>query len=205
MTTPPDIQIPDGIVTDKTFSPVFIRCPLTKLSSIIAIDQEQDPATWAEEWQMLQQFFWALNPTNPIEAVLAARVVDANYRGMEISKRAAQPDLLDEKFLRLHTSVNAAARALSAALSWLEKRQQHGSPAEPEPISVPLFTPALPAPTTSPLNGFANNRAAPGSPPRRRRARTQVRTAQSLTGDDLVSSTPGLRPMQLGIHLPHAG
>ena len=161
MTTAPDIQIPTTTVTDdNSFSPVFIRRLLTKLSGIIAIDQEQDPAAWAEEWHMLQQFFWALKPTNPVEAVLAARVVDAHHRGMEISRRAAQPDLSDEKFHRLHTSANAAARALSAALSRLEKRQHQASPAEPEPLPVPLFNPTLPVRAASPLNGSANNRAA---------------------------------------------
>ncbi len=157
MPTAPNIRIPDGIVTgEDTFSPVFIRRLLTKLSGIIAIDQEQDPDTWAEEWQMLQHFFWALKPTNPVEAVLATHVVDTHHRGMELSKRAAQPDLSDEKALRLHTSANAAARAFSAALNRLEKRQQQAAPAEPEPTAVPLFNTALPAPSTSPLNGFAN-------------------------------------------------
>ncbi len=160
MLTTPDIHIPDGIVTDPgILSPVFIRRLLANLSAIIAIDQEQDPATWAEEWQMLEQFFWALKPTNPIEAVLAAHVVDTHHRGMEISKRAAQPGLSDDKALRLHTSANAARRALLATLHRLEKRQQQGAPAEPEPIAVPFFTTALSAPTTPPTNGSANRAA----------------------------------------------
>jgi hypothetical protein len=173
MTTTPDIKIPTTTVTDdNSFSPVFIRRLLAKLSGIIAIDQEQDPAAWAEEWHMLQQFFWALKPTNPVDAVLAARVVDAHHRGMEISRRAAQPDLSDEKFHRLHTSANAAARALSR----LEKRQHQASPAEPEPLPVPLFSPTLPVRAASPLNGSANNRAA------RRAAAALARKSPRLTG-----------------------
>jgi len=157
MAITPDIHIPDTIA--GALSPTFIRRLLINLSGIIAIDPDQDPAAWAEEWQMLQQLFWALKPSNEVEAALAAHAVDAHYRGMEISKRAAKHGLSDETALRLHTSVNAAKRAFVAALSCLEKRQQRRAPAAPEPIAVPMFNAALPAPATRPLNGFANRAA----------------------------------------------
>jgi hypothetical protein len=161
MPTTPDIHIPDSIVISAdTFSFVFIRRLLTKLSDIITVDPQQDPAAWAEEWQMLQEFFWALKPTNPVEAVLAAHIVGTQHSGMELTKRAALPGLSNETVHRLRTSATAAGRALLTTLHRLEKRQQQGARAEPEPIAVPLFDAARPtAAPPSPLNGFANRAA----------------------------------------------
>lgn len=161
MPTTPDIRIPDTIVISAdTFSSAFIRRLLTRLSDIITIDPEQDPTGWAEEWQMLQEFFWALKPTNPVEAVLAARIVDTHNSGMELTRRAAQPGLSNETVQRLRTSATAAGRALLTTLHRLEKRQQQGAHAEPEPVPVPLFGAARPTATpTPPLNGFGNRAA----------------------------------------------
>ena len=49
---------------------------------------------------------------------------------------------------------------LLTILHRLERRQQQGAAAEPNPIPVPLFSPAQPAAApTPPLNGFPNRAA----------------------------------------------
>jgi len=176
MSTTPDIRIPATVVTNAdTFSPVFIRRLLIKLSGIITIDQQQHPTAWAEEWQALQEFFWSLKPTTPVEAVLAARIVDLQHSGMEMTLRAARPGLSDDKVLRLRTCANAASRALLTTLHRLEMRQRQGAPAEPQPIPLPLFGTAPRTPAAPPTNGFPNRAA-------RRAAAALARKSPSLNG-----------------------
>ena len=161
MTTHPEpntearVPVPDPASPDN-FSPVFIKRLLNKLSGVISVDAEQDPVTWAEEWQAAQELFWSLQPANAIEAVLAARAVDAHYRGLALSARAAQPGLSDDKALRLNTGINAAARTFDSALNRLEKWRRREPAAEPAPLPLPLFTAPPAASVAPPVTAFAN-------------------------------------------------
>lgn len=172
MSTTPDIHIPDSIVISAdTFSLVFIRRLLTKLSGIITIDPEQDPTAWAEEWQMLEELFWALKPTNPVEAVLAAHFVNTQHSGMELIARAAQPGLSDETVRRPRTGAHAAGRAAPhhPAPPGKAPAARRRRRTEPNPGAALQPRPARRRPDTT---------AQRLSQPRRRRARAQVRVGR---------------------------
>lgn len=104
--------------------------------------------------------FDALQPRDAVDAMLAARMLAAHYAEMDGYARATQPDLDDEKVIRLRANAMAASRSFNAALRVLEKRRAPATPKRAE-VRQP-GTPVLPA------QAVPQPQAAPGVDPRER-------------------------------------
>jgi len=140
-----NLQTPDS-TTDNTpadepepgLSRIFLRCLLQALAATIPAGTGPASATaeaWAEQWDAARELFDAMQPRNPIEAVLAARAVAAHHASMDMYARAAVPGTTDEKALRLCASAAAASRSFDTALRMLEKRQAKPRDAAGKPAS----------------------------------------------------------------------
>ena len=114
-------------------SRIFIKSLLQSLSGTLPASAGADPEAWAEQWEAARELFYALRPRDPVEAVLAARVVTAHHAMMDMNARAALPGATDEKVLRLRASAAAASRSFDVAMRTLEKRQKPAA----EPATQP--------------------------------------------------------------------
>ena len=81
----------------------------------------------------------ALEPRDPAEAMLAARMIAAHHASMDAFQRAAQPEVSVADSIRLRNSAVAAGRSFDAALRLLDKRK--APPPEPR-LNVPRQTAA---------------------------------------------------------------
>src|SRR5208283_553714 len=87
---------------------------------------------------------FSMQPSNPLEAVLAARAVTCQLRSLDMSARVARPGISDEKAMRLNASACAAERSFDAALRAMEKLRRKAAadrpaakPAQVRPAHAP--------------------------------------------------------------------
>ncbi len=132
----------------------------------------------------------ALAPRDPLQAVLAARIVGAHYLAMDYFRRAARDDLPIDLHHRTVAKAVALCRIIDRAMRDLANRQ--GIPVL-RPAARPALPPAArpqPAPNTA-------QAAAPPQPPvpesrherrRRERAERHLAAAQRRLGRDTTAA-----------------
>jgi hypothetical protein len=149
-----DMQTPDFETADPTaaqpgrsLSRVSMRCLLRILSTTLPANAGDNAEIAAEKWELARELFFAMEPTNAIEAVLAARAVAAQFATMDLYARAAQPGTTDEKMLRLRGKAIAESRSFDVALRELDKR--HAQAAKAAKAAADALRPG-PAPAERP-------------------------------------------------------
>jgi len=116
-------------------SRIFLKRLLKKLAATLAVDAQEDPEEFAEEWEAARELFFSLQPRTPLEAVLAARAVAACNANMDMYGRAAAPGASTEQAQRIRASATAAARSFDTAIRTLKKEQ--GAQDKPAPRRAP--------------------------------------------------------------------
>jgi hypothetical protein len=92
----------------------------------------------------------SLRPRNPVEAMLAARIIAAHNAGMECFRRAAIPDTADAMALRLHSKAISLANLAVRLHRELQKLQVEVS-AYPVPAGMAEAEAELAPPPAKPV------------------------------------------------------
>jgi len=119
-------------------------------------------------------FLAALAPRDPVQAMLAARVVGAHFMAMEYFRRAARDELPIEVNLRTVGKAVALCRLIERTMRDLAQRQGIPvlRPATARPASLPAARP-LPAPEAAQASTPSQPPAPEGRHERRRRERAE--------------------------------
>ncbi len=148
--------------------PATIADMLRATVAALPLDPDASPEELDTQRQAALLAVMALSPRDPMEAMLAVRIVSAHHAAMECFRRAARHDIDDNAALRLHgkaiSLANLAMRTLrelrkcqAAPAAWpaaelpqaaAEPPQAAEPPAEKEPSAAkpPLPHPASAAP-----------------------------------------------------------
>jgi hypothetical protein len=151
----------------------FLALLLDPLAKMVP-GKGDDAATHSTRRDLARVLFDAFEPRNAIEAVLAARAVAAHHASMDAYTRAAEPDISDEKCIRLRNSAIAVSRSFDAALRTLEKLRKE---------------PSQPRVEAARVEGRVTNGAAPLARPQQTALPTPL---------DLPPQIPALRPKDAG-------
>jgi hypothetical protein len=148
----PDIETVEPPTTGacNQLSRVALRCLLRILSTTLPVNGGDSAEIAAEKWELARELFFAMEPTNAIEAMLAARAVAAQFATLDLYARAAQSGTADDKMLRLRAKAIAESRSSDAALRELDKRHAQAAKAaiaaekasRPRPERQPVVRPA---------------------------------------------------------------
>ena len=157
-----DMQTPDFETAEPTaagpgsqISPVMLRCLLRILSTTLPGNGGDNPELAADKWEMAREVFFAMEPRNPVEAVLAARAVAAQFATLDLYARAAVSGTSDEKAMRLRAKAKAESRTFDTSLGEIERRHAQArkdaavrdvAPRRPMPEPLPPRPPGRPAP-----------------------------------------------------------
>jgi hypothetical protein len=127
----PDIETaePPTAGACSRISRVALRCLLRILSTTLPVNSGDSAEIAAEKWELARELFFAMEPTNAIEAMLAARAVAAQFATLDLYARAAQSGMPDDKMLRLRAKAIAESRSSDAALRELDKRHAQAAKA----------------------------------------------------------------------------
>jgi hypothetical protein len=124
-----DMQIPDIETAEpptagasSQISRVALRCLLRILSTTLPSSSSDSAESAGEKWELARELFFAMEPINAIEGMLAARAVAAQFAAMDLYARAAQSGLADDKMLRLRAKAIAESRSSDATLRELDRR-----------------------------------------------------------------------------------
>jgi hypothetical protein len=127
----PDIETaePPAAGACSQISRVALRCLLRILSTTLPVSNSDSAEIAGEKWELARELFFAMEPTNAIEAMLATRAVAAQFATLDLYARAAQPGMPDDKMLRLRAKAIAESRSSDAALRELGKRHAQAAKA----------------------------------------------------------------------------
>ena len=138
-----------------------------------------------------------LRPRDPLEAMLAARIVAFHAHLMENVRSAAQPDLPPNLQLRFQGRAMALARMVDATMCELQGRQNVPAPrAGALPATAPALPAAVPAPDAEPAPEAAVASTPPrpvveGRHARRVRERAERHAAARAKAAGLAAGGPG--------------
>jgi hypothetical protein len=159
-----DMQTPDFETAEPAttagpgskISPVMFRCLLRILSTTLPGNGNDSPEFAADKWEMAREVFFSMEPRNPVEAVLAARAVAAQFATLDLYARAAVSGTSDEKAMRLRAKAKAEARTFDTSLLEIQRRHAQAkkdaavydaAPRMPSPAPMPPRPPGRPTPT----------------------------------------------------------
>ena len=131
----------------------MFRSALTALP----MDPAASPADAAQVRHSAMIALASFHVRDPIEAMLATRIVTAHYAAMECFRRAALPENSNQEMLRLHAKAVSLANLSDRTVRELTRLQAE-APAHPVPEEMldeadtreqPARTPAAPPPATA--------------------------------------------------------
>lgn len=131
MPTPPPVR-PDPAIFGAMLRATIQGIPVNPNASEADIGENRKAAVIA---------LTSLRPRDPIEAMLAARIVATNFAALACYCRAGLPDCADDVMLRLHAEAIALSNLATRLLRELRELQ-----AEPAAIAAPREQPADTAP-----------------------------------------------------------
>lgn len=118
---------------DSTFA-TFVSLLIDTLALLVPGDKSDKQATRRDIARLL---FESMNPGDAMEAMLCARAIAAQCAALDTYRRGLQPDLSDEKAVRIINAANGAARSFDAALRALDKRRKEAAQTKPVSVSRP--------------------------------------------------------------------
>lgn len=167
----------------------------------------------AHQRSAAQELVEALNPRDPVEAVLAVRFVIANDAGVDLLRRSMQPDLPLDAVIRLRGKGFSFWGLANATLRELHRRQESApqlpvrrpapapQPAPAPRVSAPSLPPAaqpapkpVPAPAAADTNKNPMQREPIAPPPAARPRLAALAGSSALVSGGLRPPLPGLAP-----------
>jgi hypothetical protein len=113
-------------------TPAFLALLIDAIAKTVPAAPGQTEADRAANLHFARTLLEAFQPTDALQAAMAARAIATHLAVMDSFARAAKPDLDDDTVIRLRANAIAGARGFDALLRSLD-RQRQPAPAVAEP------------------------------------------------------------------------
>lgn len=141
----------------------FTRDLLRSLTATRRAQPNETETEYAERFAAAATAFAAFRPRDPVEQMLAAQIVSAQYTALDCLSRAveAEDPAMADKHHRTYALMN---RAMGNAMRLLEKQRKQPAEAIPPPAFAPIPPPRRPPAPKLAQNAMHREKAPPEKP-----------------------------------------